>query len=388
MNSIRTRLLLVLLSVGLIPMIFVVLVTNHGTRNSLEESEREKIAAVTYEVARQAKLVMNSAGNDLVALQGNRIVTDSTIPLDIRVEEMKRLVAAYKMFDDITLYDSKGVIVRSTTNKNHPEPEEKTLWFKKCLHQQEVITSRPHHVVGEDGLHLKVYIPLNLASSVEQFVLRARLKFDPMWDLVDGIKIGDKGEAVLLDPRGRLIAGRDKKLISRSYFKGGVTPFWNDSEGYVKKDGEEYYFHSEVLTAKETGVGEAWVIACLRPRSEVLAFVQQAVTMQSHIALLVLVVTALIGFWLAKMIANPIVRASSIARRVEEGDLDVRMNDHGVAEIKQLGLSFNGMLDEVRNHRFELEAMVDSRTKSLRNSQSRLEDTSAQLRASYEAARD
>ena len=34
------------------------------------------------------------------------------------------------------------------------------------------------------------------------------------------------------------------------------------------------------------------------------------------------------------------------------------------------------------------EAMVDSRTKSLRNSQSRLEDTSAQLRASYEAARD
>ena len=88
------------------------------------------------------------------------------------------------------------------------------------------------------------------------------------------------------------------------------------------------------------------------------------------------------------MIANPIVRASSIARRVEEGDLDVRMNDHGVAEIKQLGLSFNGMLDEVRNHRFELEAMVDSRTKSLRNSQSRLEDTSAQLRASYEAARD
>ena len=49
-----------------------------------------------------------------------------------------------------------------------------------------------------------------------------------------------------------------------------------------------------------------------------LAFVQQAVTMQSHIALLVLVVTALIGFWLAKMIANPIVRASSIACRVEE----------------------------------------------------------------------
>ena len=388
MNSIRTRFLLVLLAVGLIPMVFVILVTNQRTRDSLEESEREKIAAVTYEVARQARLVMDSAVNDLVALQGNRIVTDSSIPMDIRVEEMKRLVAAYKMFDDITLYDSKGVIVRSTTNENHPEPEEKTLWFKDCLSLQEVITSRPHHVVGEDGLHLKVYIPLNIASTVERFVLRARLKFDPMWDLIDGIKIGERGEAVLLDPRGRLIAGRDKEMISRPYFSGGVTPFWSHSKGFVKKDDEDYYFHSEILPADDTGVGEAWVIACLRPRSEVLAFVQQAVTLQSRIALIVLIITGLIGFWLAKMIANPIVRASAVARRVEEGELNVRMQEQGVSEIKQLGVSFNAMIDEVRNHRYELEAMVDSRTKSLRNSQKKLEDTSAQLRASYEAARD
>ena len=99
MTSIRIRLLLVLLAVGLIPMLIVMLVTNYRTRESLELSEREKIAAVAHEVARQARLVMDSAANDLVALQGNRIVTDSSIPMDVRVEEMRRLVAAYKMFD-------------------------------------------------------------------------------------------------------------------------------------------------------------------------------------------------------------------------------------------------------------------------------------------------
>jgi len=388
MTSIRTRLLLVLLAVGLVPMLVVILVTNHRTRDSLELSEREKIAAVTYEVARQARLVMNSAVNDLVALQGNRIVTDSSIAMDIRVEEMSRLVAAYKMFDDITLYDSRGIMVRSTTDENHPEPLEKTLWFKRCISDQEVITSRPHHVVGEQGLHLKVYIPLNLATSVEQFVLRARLKFSPMWDLIDGIKIGDRGEAILLDPRGRLIAGRDKKMISRPYFVGGVTPFWNQNKGYVNLGGDDFYFHSEILSAEDTGVGEAWVVACLRPRSEVLAFVSQAVKLQSRIAILVCIITGLIGFWLAKMIANPIVRASSVARRVEDGELSVRMQERGALEIKQLGVSFNSMIDQVRNHRYGLEAMVDSRTKSLRDSQKELEGTSAQLRASYEAARD
>jgi len=388
MTSIRIRLLIVLLAVGLIPMLIVMLVTNYQTRESLELSEREKIAAVTYEVARQARLVMASATNDLVALQGNRIVTDSSIPMDVRVEEMRRLVAAYKMFDDITLYDSRGLIVRSTTSEFHPEPEEKTLWFKDCLAGQKVVTSRPHHVENEDGLHLKVYIPLSIANSEENFVLRARLRFDPMWNLIEGIKIGERGQALLLAPRGRLIAGRDKERISRPYFKGGVTPFWDQNKGFVKIQGEEFYFQSEVLPKRDTGVGEAWVIACLRPRAEVLASVKQAVDLQSKIAFTVFIVTGLLGVWLAKMISNPIVNASTIAHKVEEGDLSVRMQEEGATEIKQLGASFNAMIDQVKNHRDGLEAIVNSRTEKLRLSQRELEGTYAQLRASYEAARD
>ena len=388
MTSIRIRLLLVLLAVGLIPMLIVMLVTNYRTRESLELSEREKIAAVTHEVARQARLVMDSAANDLVALQGNRIVTDSSIPMDVRVEEMRRLVAAYKMFDDITLYDSRGLMVRSTTSEFHPEPEEKTLWFKDCITGQKVVTSRPHHVENEDGLHLKVYIPLSIANSDESFVLRARLRFDPMWDLIEGIKIGERGQALLLDPRGRLIAGRDKEKISRPYFKGGVTPFWDQNKGFVNIGGEDFYFQSEILPRRDTGVGEAWVIACLRPRTEVLASVKQAVDLQSRIAFTVFILTGLIGVWLAKMISNPIVNASTIAHKVEGGDLSVRMQEEGATEIKQLGVSFNAMIDQVRNHRDELEATVYSRTEKLRLSQRELEGTYAQLRASYEAARD
>ena len=388
MTSIRIRLLLVLLAVGLIPMLIVMLVTNYRTRESLELSEREKIAAVTHEVARQARLVMDSAANDLVALQGNRIVTDSSIPMDVRVEEMRRLVAAYKMFDDITLYDSRGLMVRSTTSEFHPEPEEKTLWFKDCITGQKVVTSRPHHVENEDGLHLKVYIPLSIANSDESFVLRARLRFDPMWDLIEGIKIGERGQALLLDPRGRLIAGRDKEKISRPYFKGGVTPFWDQNKGFVNIGGEDFYFQSEILPRRDTGVGEAWVIACLRPRAEVLASVKQAVDLQSRIAFTVFILTGLIGVWLAKMFSNPIVNASTIAHKVEGGDLSVRMQEEGATEIKQLGVSFNAMIDQVRNHRDELEATVYSRTEKLRLSQRELEGTYAQLRASYEAARD
>ena len=147
MNSIRVRLLIVLLAAGLLPMIAVMLSTNSLTRAALEDSEREKIASVNREVARQIKRVMESATNDLVALKGNQVVTGAATPMDERVAEMLRLVKAYRMFDDITLYDSGGLMVRSTTDENHPEPVEKTLWFKTALENGIVVTSRPHRVI-------------------------------------------------------------------------------------------------------------------------------------------------------------------------------------------------------------------------------------------------
>ena len=388
MNSIRVRLLIVLLAVGMLPMVAVMLSTNSLTRAALEDSEREKIASVNREVARQIKRVMESAANDLVALKGNQLVSGADTPMDERVAEMLRLVKAYGMFNDITLYDSSGLMVRSTTDKNHPEPVEKTLWFKNALEGGSVVTSRPHRVIGKDGLHLKVYIPLSIAGESEEFVLRARLGFDSMWELIDGIEIGEHGQAFLIDSRGTLIAGRDKTKILRPFMKDSDMPFWDRESGLVDIEGKEFYFHSIIVPVAETKVGEAWAVACLRPRSEVLVAVKQAVGVQQSILVCVLLGTGLLGIWVARRFAAPVVAASLAARRVSAGNLQTRVPEHGATELKQLALSFNSMVDEVKAHRYELESIVDSRTESLRASQRELEDTYAQLRASYDAAKD
>jgi two-component system cell cycle sensor histidine kinase/response regulator CckA len=387
-NSIRVRLLIVLLAVGMLPMLAVMLSTNSLTRAALEDSEREKIASVNREVARQIKRVMESAANDLVALKGNQTVSGEHSPMSERVAEMRRLVEAYRMFSDITLYDSRGLMVRSTTENNHPEPVEKTLWFKQCLEGGEVVTSRPHRVIGKEGLHLKVYIPLSIAGKTEGFVLRARLGFEPMWQLIDGIEIGERGQAFLLDSRGTLIAGQDKARILRPLMTDSDKPFWDRESGSVVMNGEDFYFHSIVVPVSDTRVGEAWVVACMRPRSEVLAAVKQTVGVQQSILACVLLGTGLIGVWVARRFAAPVIAASMAARRVSEGNLQTRVPEHGATELKQLASSFNAMVDEVKDHRYELESIVDARTESLRASRRELENTYAQLSASYDAAKD
>ncbi len=388
MNSIRVRLLLVLLAVGLVPMIAVVVVSNQHTRQALEASEREKIAAVNREISRQVGAVMRAAANDLVALGGNRVVTGAHTPMGERVAEMRRLVNAYQMFDDITLYDSGGFKVSSTTDRNHPEPVEKTLWFQSAIGGGDVVTSRPHRVLGQEGLHLKVYMPLRIAGIDEPYVLRARLKFEPVWELIDGARIGERGQALLLDPRGTLIAGRDKERILRTFTDDREMPFWSSGRGLAAVGGEPHYFHSEAIDASKTHTGEPWILVCLRPQSEVLAAAGKAVTMQTLIAVGVVLATGGLGIFLAQRFASPVVAASLAARRVSEGDLSARVPEGGADELRQLATSFNAMVDEVRNHRFELEAMVDSRTEKLIDSQRQLEDVYAQLRASYEAAKE
>ena len=388
MNSIRVRLLIVLLAVGMLPMLAVMLSTNSLTQAALEDSEREKIASVNREVARQIKRVMESAANDLVALKGNQTVNGEHTPMNERVAEMQRLVEAYRMFSDITLYDSRGLMVRSTTENNHPEPVEKTLWFQRCLEEGEVVTSRPHRVIGKEGLHLKVYIPLSIAGKAEGFVLRARLGFEPMWKLIDGIEIGERGKAFLLDSRGTLIAGHDKGRILRPLMADSDKAFWDRESGSVFMNGEDFYFHSIVVPAGDTRVGEAWIVACMRPRSEVLAAVKQAVGVQQSILACVLLGTGLIGVWVARRFAAPVIAASMAARRVSAGNLQTRVPEHGATELKQLASSFNAMVDEVKDHRYELESIVDARTESLRASRRELENTYAQLRASYDAAKD
>lgn len=370
-------------------MLLAMVVTNRLNRSALEEAEREKIAAVTTELRRQVKMLMDSASNDLAALASNRVVTGANTPESERIEEMRRLVRSYKRFDDITLYDSRGLMVRSTTDANHPQALEATVWFDDCLKENRNITSPPHRVLGQEGLHLKVYIPIEIAQQTEPYVLRARLSFQPMDEAFKGVKIGEKGAALLVDSRGDVIAGQAGGAdlsVAGSLLENAV--FHGQPEGLINLADETFFYHGELLAATETAVGESWAVVTMKPESEILVGVRKAVRAQTVLVLAIMLLAGLIGVFFARKFAKPVMAASHAAKQVSEGNLETRIPEEGATELKQLATSFNSMVDEVRNHRYELEGLVDSRTERLRDSQRELENTHAQLIASYEAAQD
>ena len=384
MNSIRNRLLAVLLAVGVIPVVATIIVTAGITQSELDDSQKQKVSGVTREVARQVKMLMVSASKDLAALQSNRLVTGEFTPTAERLAEMKRIVDAYEVFGDISLYDPDASLVASTSPDN-PEASDPSAWFGKAVKERRPVISRPHRFPGQPGLHLKVYMPLKIGGQPGLSVLRARLKFKPVDDLISGVQIGEEGGSLLVDPRGDVIAGGNGFEDSEAY--GQLAHSVNDGqlEGLISHRGTRTYYHGHVIDGGATKVDEPWVVLSLQPRSEMTEPIRTAIFHQALVSVLVIVGAAAVGVMIAKKFSAPVVQASKAAKRVSHGDLSARITADGAVELRQLAVSFNEMVAEVGRSRSELEEMVESRTQKLTVSQRNLENTFAQLKASYEA---
>ena len=72
-------------------------------------------------------------------------------------------------------------------------------------------------------------------------------------------------------------------------------------------------------------------------------------------AVLVMLVGAFMGYWMAERIADPINRLSHATRRIARGDLDARLAAASADELGRLVEDFNRMADDLKRQRSELE---------------------------------
>ena len=400
MRSIRHQVLIVLVAACLLPAVVILWVTNQITGDALERSEYAKLKAVGGEMARQVAASMEANQSSLETLRTNSIVNNLNQPLDKRVEEMGRLVNAYQRFDDITLYDPEGFMLASTTTGSHPETDEKTGWFETARDTKKVVLSLPHRVNGLNGLHLKVYIPLvrepesgETVTHELPHVLKARLSFDDtVANRIGGAQLGMGGFAVLIDPRGSALFHPDEeKVLSRFAPSWSATHWITSPKGiYVEPETQESFIYSaNHISPDQTRVGENWTLVTFLPMSEVKAAVHESQQLQLLLGLIAVIIASIIGVWLSNRLAAPLVSTSEAAQQVAQGNLNAQLPDVGGSlEIQRLSSSFNQMIDEVRDHREGLELKVEERTRKFRDSEKRLAELTAQLRASYDSTQE
>ena len=184
-------------------------------------------------------------------------------------------------------------------------------------------------------------------------ILMAEVNLKFMWDLVDSIKIGNKGLAYVVDKQGNLIASGD---ISR-VLRGENLAYLNEVNEFVKGDILIHKESAEVVkgiqgnqvVANHAHLGAPdWAVVVELPVLEAYETVITTLIVSGLIILLSFTLAIIFGIFLSRRIAKPIIDLRDAAKKISKGDLGTRIKVESKNEIGELAVSFNQMVEDLQ----------------------------------------
>jgi PAS domain S-box-containing protein len=177
------------------------------------------------------------------------------------------------------------------------------------------------------------------------------LKF--MWDLVGGIKVGNKGLAYVVDRQGNLIASGDVSRVLKGenlsrleevarFIKGDML-IHKDSAKAVKG------IQGNLVVANHAHLGTPdWAVVVELSVLEAYETVITTLITSGLIMFLSFALAIIAGIYLAKKITKPIISLRDAAIRIGEGRLDTQIEIKKNDEIGDLAAAFNQMTGNLR----------------------------------------
>ncbi len=202
-------------------------------------------------------------------------------------------------------------------------------------------------------------------------VAEVNLKF--IWDVVSQIKVGQKGQAFVIDARGRLIAHPDISLVLRNTDLSRLpyVAAARSTDGAPAKEGVEIVTDvqgREVLTAHAPILPLRWLMFVELPIEEANAPLYESIKRSSLLLLGGLMLAFLAGLFLARKMIVPIQQLREGAAQIGAGNLEQRISIKTGDELELLADQFNDMAGRLEESYAGLEQKVEDRTHELSES--------------------
>jgi len=176
------------------------------------------------------------------------------------------------------------------------------------------------------------------------------LKF--IWDVVSRIKVGEHGQAYVVDARGRLIAHPDISLVLRNTDLSGLAQVQaarTDSAGSPESTQiAQDTYGRQVLTAYASIAPLDWTMFVELPIDEAYAPLYSLILRISILLLVGLLLAFIADLFLARWIVQPLERLEKFASTVRKTkNYALRVEHKSDDEIGRLALAFDEMLSEL-----------------------------------------
>jgi signal transduction histidine kinase len=347
MRRITSRFVLLIATAAVLPLVLYGFVSINSLRSGTHTSVREGNLKVATQAAEQVSMYMRHNTRVLQSLGSELGSTGLTAWQQERI--LKDFVLQFPEFREITVFNTTGAALGTSAVR------------ATRLHVPDAALRRPDQpyvapLQDDDDIlpTTTIAVPLPRGQQEAGWVV-GEIALEELWRMVDRIRVGQKGFALLVGDDGRLIAhgnpdqkryiaGVDQshsaaQLKFAAEFRQGREPY---SE-YVDDKGQRMM----AVAASLADPLPAWTVIVEQPRNEALATARSLEGQLLTAIVLALLGTITLGYLWGRTFIQRIFALTRVTRSIAEGKLDTRVALSGKDEIRELGDAFNSMADRL-----------------------------------------
>ena len=201
----------------------------------------------------------------------------------------------------------------------------------------------------------------------------AEVNLKLIWDVISQIKVGERGQAFLVDAQGRLIAHPDISLVLRNTDMSKLAQVQAARAAGAGHETEQLQVSDDiqgrrVLTAYAHVAPLGWLVFVELPVAEAYAPLFATIERSGILLMAALCFAFLAGLILARRMVGPIQALRAGAARIGSGDLGQRISVKTGDELEGLADQFNDMAGRLQESYADLEKKVEIRTHELAQS--------------------
>jgi signal transduction histidine kinase len=287
-------------------------------------------------------LVMDDV-NKIEILAKNPVLRSPNISSSVKMDEILTYREHYHTFDEITLLDTKGIVVASTDYNYRGEWKTKA-WYQDSL-DGEVVVTDAHIILDPWKLVILILSPIRDTTGSTIGVVSGQIDLESYWSLIDSIEIGETGQIRIINDNAKILYHLNRsKLFSKV---SSTSPFYSlDPLGYgsLEYDGScnTSFFcgYSTVLddTLFQNG---SWHLLVSRQKSELLAGLSTFRYNVFQGSVIFCGILFLLGYLFSRGVVKPVLKIHKGMQELSKGNFGHAVEVKGNSELSMLSRSFN-----------------------------------------------
>lgn len=341
MRGITTKLILLIMTAAVVPLVLFALVSVNSLRNGTRESVTDGNLNVATRAAEQIAAYVENSIDVLRAIGAELNGTRLSAWQQDRVA--KNFVLEFPEFREISFFGPDGAVVATSrigTPGLQPPPASAA---------REVMVAPI--AIDEDLLPTTtIAVPLAASADSPGGWIVGELRLEELWRMVDRIRVGQHGYAALLSSDGRLVAHGDPnekrhiargELLPEHQVAAALRAGRPGSASYVDEDGQQKLATGALVRP------HGWAVIVEQPHDEAFAVTHRLERQLLTAILAALAITILVGIGWSRSFIRRIFALRRGTEALAAGRLDERVSIGGRDEFRQLGDAFNAMADRL-----------------------------------------